>query len=250
MTMQTKTPSVERERVDYTGAASSYDEKRFHGRKNRYLESNRRQIVLKQVGYGDTDRKILDVGCGTGRGLSYLVSGGFRNLTGLDFTPAMLDCAREKLDEQLPSNSIDLLQGDAFSLPFDPESFDLVISLNFIHMFRLENQMEVVRQLHKVCRPGGRVVAEFENLNHGIFMSRQQEQERNGDTTKLNTYDELKQLFPSDLFDSLNIAGTDIPLVHRVLKFFPSIGAMLETIVYHPPFNRCGARFVVSARRI
>ena len=250
MSKQLSTPSEDRVQVDYTGMSVSYDEHRFHGRKNRYLEMIRQRIVLKQVGAGGRDRKVLDVGCGTGRGLGYLVAGGFRDLTGLDYTQAMLDRAREKLDKQLPSNTITLQQGDAFALPYEPESHDLVISLNFIHLFALKTQKEVMQQLYKVCKPGGRVVVEFENLHHGICMSRAKEQEMNSETTLLNTYDDMKELFPSDMFDSVNISGTDIPIIHRIFRFMPPIGAMAESLLHFAPFNRCGGRFVVSARRI
>lgn len=246
---QTDKPIEDRTQVDYTGAAWNYDEERFHGKKNNYLEMIRRRVVLKQVKAVESDMKVLDVGCGTGRGLGYLVSGGFQNLTGLDFTRAMLERAREKLDQQLPSNSITLLQGDAFSLPFESDAFDLVLSMNFIHLFALDRQIDVVKQMHKVCRPGGRIIAEFENLNRGILMSREREQEQHSSTTKLNTYNELKQIFTSDMFDSIHIAGTDIPVAHRFLKYVPPLGVLLESLLHYPPLNRCGGRFIVSARK-
>lgn len=249
MTQQTDCPQIDRGTVDYTGMSVKYDQVRFEGIQNKYHEMVRRRVVLRQAGNGNTNRKVLDVGCGTGRGLAYLASVGFRNMCALDYTYAMLEFARAKLHQQYDDDTTGFVRGNAFSLPFEPETFDLVISLNFLHLFRLEKQADVIRQLHRVCRPGGRVVVEFENLRKGILLGRQREQHEMQNTTKLNTIGELKQLFSDDLFESVRIMGSDLPAVHRLLKYVPRFGAAVETITHNAPLNRIASRLVVAAQR-
>jgi ubiquinone/menaquinone biosynthesis C-methylase UbiE len=72
---------------------------------------------------------------------------------GIDFVPALLERAR--LRAQAEGLEIELLQGDAESLPFDDESFDVVLS-TFGAMFA-PDQQRVADELLRVCRPGGRV---------------------------------------------------------------------------------------------
>jgi len=237
------------ERIDYTSHAPAYDERRFIGKGFEYLERNRQNAVLKLLGTHGLDRKVLDVGCGTGRGLCYLAGVGFTSLTGFDYTPAMLARAREKLSAQYPELQVSLIQGDAFSLAMAPESFDAVLSLNFLHLFPYEKQLQLVRELHCVCRPGGQVIVELENIHKALFVTRYFEQRRNRDTTKLNNIWEVKNILPRDLFEDVQILGVDLPVAHRFLKHVPTIGWQVERITHYPPFKWLAGRILVGGRR-
>ena len=45
------------------------------------------------------DSVIIDFGCGYGRSLGELLDAGYDNLIGLDFSPAMIQAARERYPE-------------------------------------------------------------------------------------------------------------------------------------------------------
>ena len=117
---------VDRRQITYTNYAPDYDARRFQGRRNEYIERIRIRGVLRSIGRHDLDRRVLDVGCGTGRGAVALASAGFSNVTALDFTDAMLRVARQKVEALPDPGAVRLIRGDAFSLAFPDASFDVV----------------------------------------------------------------------------------------------------------------------------
>lgn len=103
--------------------------------------------------------RVLDVACGTGvlarEAASRLRGEGF--VTGLDASPGMLAVA-ERL-----SPEIEWRQGTAEALPFDAESFDVVVS-QFGLMF-FQDRAKAVREMVRVLVSGGRMaVAVWDSL--------------------------------------------------------------------------------------
>ena len=80
---------------------------------------------LVQQACGDVQGlKVLDLGCGTGRHTIWLAQAG-AEVTGIDFSDAMLDKAREKTK----GYSIKLIKHDLHErLPFGSSQFDMVVS--------------------------------------------------------------------------------------------------------------------------
>lgn len=71
--------------------------------------------------------RVLDVACGTGDLTEAFARAGATEVTGLDYTAAMLDHARVKAAKAGGAvGRIHYLQGDAQSLPFPDASFDIV----------------------------------------------------------------------------------------------------------------------------
>lgn len=71
--------------------------------------------------------KILDVGCGSGFFTILLAKMGYE-VTGIDLTPDMVQCARELAEEEKTECRFQVM--DAEKLDFSDESFDVVISRN------------------------------------------------------------------------------------------------------------------------
>lgn len=244
--MPTQSAKVDREHIDYTAHAHTYDKKRFEGRQNSYLESLRYRAFIHCLKGVDRDSKTLDVGCGTGRGLQYLTQAGFHRITGLDYTEAMLALAQEKIKSMNCPTPIELICGDAFQLPFEPSQFDVVIALNFFHMFRLDLQQRLIREMARVCVPGGRLVLEFESLHKGLFFTRYWEQRRLRHRTKFTSYWELNTLLPTPEFSNRKIYGTSLPLVHRLFCHAPEFGRLCETITLLPLINWMSERIFAT----
>lgn len=240
---------VDQQQIDYTGYSTSYDESRFEGLGNRYLEAVRCAAFSKVMGACDRGDVVLDVGCGTGRGLTYLHAEGFRRVIGVDFTGAMLARARGKLDGLDGLHAL-LARGDGFRLPFRDDSFNVVITLNFLHMFRFELQARLVAELARVCRPGGLVVAEFDSIHKGLFVTRYLEQRRRADRTKFNSIREIGALFTRPMFDGRRVVGTGLPKLHVAMRYWPSLGLRLEALGHHLPLNWMSERVFVRARRV
>jgi demethylmenaquinone methyltransferase/2-methoxy-6-polyprenyl-1,4-benzoquinol methylase len=96
----------------------------------------------------DGDR-VLDACCGTGDLALAAREAGAGSVTGLDFSPRMLERARAKSPE------IEWVQGDLLALQFADASFDAA-TVGF-GARNLEDLERGVAELRRVLRPGGRL---------------------------------------------------------------------------------------------
>lgn len=96
-------------------------------------------------------QRVLDVGTGTGVVALTAARMGAR-VTGVDLTPALIERAR--LNASIAEQpDIAWHEGDAEALPFEDESFDVVVS-QFGHMFAPRADL-AAREMLRVLRPGG-----------------------------------------------------------------------------------------------
>lgn len=109
----------------------------------------------------------LDVCCGTGKITLEIARklGQAGGVTGLDFTPAMLEVAkRAEVAAALPC-PIDWLEGDALALPFADASFDGV-TIGF-GLRNLPDYDDGIREMRRVLKPGGRLICL--ELSHPVW---------------------------------------------------------------------------------
>ncbi len=105
-------------------------------------------------------KKYLDVCTGTGD-LALLIAetNGFRGtVTGLDFSPEMLNVARRRGANKVSKleSSLEFQQGDAQALPFANDSFDgAIISFGLRNLTDLQKGLN---EMARVVKPGGRVI--------------------------------------------------------------------------------------------
>jgi demethylmenaquinone methyltransferase / 2-methoxy-6-polyprenyl-1,4-benzoquinol methylase len=105
----------------------------------------RRLAVAAVVRPGD---RVLDACCGTGD-LALAASEAGGDVTGVDFSEAMLDRARRK------SDSVEWVHGDLLALPFADASFDVVtVGFGIRNVSDLEAGL---CELARVLRPRGRL---------------------------------------------------------------------------------------------
>ena len=101
--------------------------------------------------------EVLEVGVGTGINAVLYPKG--CTVTGIDLSASMLVGAQRRLGRHGVRN-VSLEQMDAAALRFPDESFDLVYAPYVISV--VADPVAVVREMWRVCRPGGRVIV----LNH------------------------------------------------------------------------------------
>lgn len=94
---------------------------------------------------------VLDVGTGTGR-IAELLSPRAQRVTALDKSPEMLRIARARL-QSLPSDKINLVQGDFTALPFSAATFDTVLFHQVLHF--AQEPAVVLAEAARVLRHGG-----------------------------------------------------------------------------------------------
>jgi ubiquinone/menaquinone biosynthesis C-methylase UbiE len=97
---------------------------------------------------------LLDVACGGGIIVSAFAPH-VRHATGIDMTPAMLERAHQLATEKGVSN-VTWDRGDVTALPYPDGAFDIVVTRFSMHHFL--DPLGVLREMVRVCTPGGRVV--------------------------------------------------------------------------------------------
>ena len=113
------------------------------------------------------DERVLEVGVGTGINLSLYPKN--CTVTGIDFSESMLEIARERVERKDIQN-VRLLQMDAADLKFADNSFDIVYAPYLISV--VPDPVKVAREMHRVCRPGGRVILLNHFLSPNAILSR------------------------------------------------------------------------------
>ncbi|MEO6239146.1 MAG: methyltransferase domain-containing protein [Vicinamibacterales bacterium] len=111
--------------------------------------------------------RVLEVGVGTGINLALYPREAA--VTGIDFTPSMLEKARERAARKNAA-PVRLLQMDAADLKFADHSFDIVYAPYLISV--VPDPVKVAREMGRVCRPGGRIVFLNHFLSPNPFLSR------------------------------------------------------------------------------
>jgi SAM-dependent methyltransferase len=109
--------------------------------------------------------RVLDVACGTGVVAVTAARLGAR-VTGLDLTPELLAAARA--NAALAGVDIDWHEGDVEQLPFEPETFDVVVS-QFGHMFAPRPDVAISEML-RVLKHGGTIA--FSTWPPELFIGR------------------------------------------------------------------------------
>lgn len=153
--------------------AESYDAARFHRLKGRLVGEREISLITKGIAqFGlSGPLELLDLPCGTGRLTQALSATGHR-VTGVDISPMMLSQARQRLSADA-RDATRLIVGDAESLEFDDDSFDLAISLRLFGHLPPANRMKALKELARVSKIGV-VVAYYEQFAlQGIIRSRQ-----------------------------------------------------------------------------
>ena len=97
--------------------------------------------------------KILEIGCGTGTGLKFIL-----NKLNASGTVVGLDLSHKMLLESKAKTSANLLQGDASELPITRAVFDGVFCSFTLELFSEKEILIVLKEIHRVLHTDGRLV--------------------------------------------------------------------------------------------
>lgn len=183
------------------------------------LEALRRILIAELAAAGFCElagRRILDVGCGTGLFLLWMLEWGAQadHLAGVDLLPARLEAARARL----PS-TVDLRQADARFLPHPEGTFDLVwAGTVFSSVLDDDCRRSLAADLRRVLAPTGLLVLyDFRYPNP-----------RNPDVRAL-TAGQVRALFPGCRCRIRTLTLLP-PLARRLTARCPGLAALLATV--------------------
>ncbi|HBX23533.1 MAG TPA: SAM-dependent methyltransferase [Desulfotomaculum sp.] len=151
----------------------------------------------------------LDIGCGTGNYTLLLARSGLR-VTGLDISPGMLVRARAKAEEA--HLDIKFLQGDAVALPFNDNTFDIVLSVSALEFApHLETALQ---EAYRVLKSGGQLVV-------GVL---------GRDSTWGRYYADKARRKPDSVFNKAKLYNLE-----ELRSAMPGVGVQAQAVLFTPP---------------
>ena len=102
---------------------------------------------------------VFEIGCGGGINQPFYDAGAIGSYAGIDPGEKLLDYARAEAAKK--GWAADIREGVGEAIPFPGESFDTVVCT--YTMCSVEDQAQVVREMRRILRPGGRLLF----LEHG-----------------------------------------------------------------------------------
>ena len=120
--------------------------------RERYLRDHWYPLIKEAITKYCKDKKVLDLGCGTGFWTEIIANYG--NVIGLDISKTMLKYAKNKRP------SLKFMLADAHSLPFESNSFDCVVSIG---LFEYVDRKLVMKEISRILKPNGICIIQCPN---------------------------------------------------------------------------------------
>ena len=113
----------------------------------------------------NTQKPILDLGCGGGNDTLYLILKG-KQVISCDQSENAIRNIIKNFPEVKEARCFNMLDG----IPFEDNSFDVVIADLCLHYFNDEDTKRIISDIHRILTPGGHLflrVNSINDVNHG-----------------------------------------------------------------------------------
>ncbi|MCR4642624.1 MAG: class I SAM-dependent methyltransferase [Lachnospiraceae bacterium] len=131
--------------------AQSYD--RSSIRTDDWLE--RFEDIIKQ-----TDKPVLDLGCGGGNDTLYLLSKG-KQVIPCDMSETAIANIKKNFPEVGETYCFNMLDG----FPFEDGTFDLIIADLCLHYFTEKETADILQEIKRILLPGGHLIFRVNSVN-------------------------------------------------------------------------------------
>jgi SAM-dependent methyltransferase len=111
--------------------------------------------LFRRAGF-QPEQQVLDVGCGVGTSAIAIAHRFGATVSAVDISPIMLTRARSNVQHAGLTGQVTVTSGDILALDFPDNTFGRVVA-EAVTMF--VDRPRAVRELLRVCKPGGRVLA-------------------------------------------------------------------------------------------
>jgi len=112
-------------------------------------------------------KRILDLGCGTGKHSIFLAKQGF-SVVASDIAPTGLNITKSKA-KSLGLNKIEYKLHDMRNIPLENDYFDAVICIWVLHHGTLEDIKMTIHEIHRILKPSGMVITDLSSVDTESF---------------------------------------------------------------------------------
>lgn len=157
--------------------------------------------VLKKFDISSS-QKIVEIGCGGGIFSEYIASHGY-NILGVDISEKSINVAQEHA--RMNNVQIDYQVASVYELPFENESFDVVMSSDFLE--HLEDLVKAISEMSRILKKGGLFIFDTISRNESCvktFMKLEAE-----GIIPAGTHEPLLFVQPEELESLANNCGID-----------------------------------------
>lgn len=176
-----------------------YDERMQGSKRLCYKETLGKLPILCSAKRGEL---VLDIGMGTGNSSIPFLEMGCR-VIGIEPSIKMLEKSKEKIKKWAGLFSVNLIEDPFLHIPFNNETFDIVISAYAIHHINDIDKQKAIKEMRRVSKPNGRIaIADtmFKDESHkSLALSQNNDLE--------DEYQPLLTTFPS-MFETENLCVT------------------------------------------
>ena len=231
--------TIDKLRDVYNRSAPDYDTSRYedHPSKRLYLRVAN-ESYIHNIPHSSPLR-ILDFATGTGR-LSLVLGNSNHELISVDISEEMIRIAKRKVS-QCGGAKISFCMADGLSLPFAPNTFDYVVASKFFHLIDHQYHSEFLRELFRVLKPHGRIVADFNNIIFWIFLKLFRGMWRQ----KEFFYNPMQKYTLYKHWNIVGIRGHWMPFSFHVFKFSETCFDWYNMLAIRFPFKYVCSKLVI-----
>ncbi len=136
----------------YGGIRNQYNDARANGYRLHAYFLREQKIIISTL--NTNPGVVLDIGCGSGLMAQPLIDKAAL-LLGLDFNEQACKTAR--------SNSLNIIRGNAFSMPLETESVDNAYCCQFLNQQSHDDMMLLLSESHRILMPNGKIILIWRN---------------------------------------------------------------------------------------
>ena len=117
--------------------------------------------ALKQFWESDELKKLymgnaLDIGSGLGRNSIYIAQNGFEHVVGVEIVDYAINHAKKAVEELELQDKITFInQSVGDTLPFEDQSFDLIVDMMVMHLLNQEERKNYFAEIQRLLKPNG-----------------------------------------------------------------------------------------------
>jgi len=160
---------IKRKPLEYEVFEDIKTAKKYNKESGKWMRKVAKSFVTVAKKWGITKGKILNIGTGPGSlAIEFAKKIPGVEVIGLDLSDVVLMLAKENVQKTDVSSRVSFERGDAENIPFEDDTFDLVISSNTLHL--VKKPIKMFDEIQRVLKPKGRFfMSDFRRSLLGIF---------------------------------------------------------------------------------